>query len=251
MKDLRKHQLRCAKALENVAEMCDRYKIRYFLLAGSCLGAVRHSGFIPWDDDIDIGIFNEDYDKFEKHILSCLPEGYTWISNDKTSNYPRFYGKVLYDGVACIDVFRIVRLPAEKKYQKKMWMVRKLLYKIYSRKFNRIFDDETKLNYIVSKVISLFISKKQIVKIAKWNEMRFQKYPSRDYINLYSIYHMDKETIRAEWLSGESIVTFEGKQYKTVSNTHEYLTHLYGDYMKPPDKKTRQLRHIDVHFGSE
>ena len=95
MKDLREHQLYAIEALEYLTQILDRNNIKYFLLAGSCLGAVRHKGFIPWDDDIDIGIFNEGYDRFETVLIQELPKQFTWI-NAKTDNlYPRFFGNCL------------------------------------------------------------------------------------------------------------------------------------------------------------
>ena len=61
MNDLQKCQLDLLKAFVAV---CEKHNLRYFLVAGSCLGAVRHQGFIPWDDDIDVGMPREDYDKY-------------------------------------------------------------------------------------------------------------------------------------------------------------------------------------------
>ncbi|MDE5753720.1 MAG: LicD family protein [Oscillospiraceae bacterium] len=249
--DLRAHQLNCVSALEQIAALCEQQNIPYFLLAGSCLGAVRHQGFIPWDDDIDIGIFNEDYERFESAVSSGLSGGFTWISNDTTLNYPRFYGKVIYQGTGCVDVFRLVPLPASTGDRKKLWKMRKILYKLYCRKFHQQYENESLFDQAASFVMSASVSKKQIVRLARWNETRFLSRQSGDYINLYSIYTLEKETIKREWLQSSSEVLFEGRYYRTVLDTDAYLTHMYGDYMKPPEENMRKLRHIDISFGSE
>lgn len=247
--NLRKHQLIATEALKQFAQLCDDNNIKYYLLAGSCLGAIRHKGFIPWDDDIDVGIMNDDYRKFERIILDGLSNEYKWISNEFGGAYPRFYGKILHNGVACIDVFRIVRLPQKRKNAVSIWKMRKFLYKVYSRKFGRHFVGESTAFFLSSKLISLFLSMDQIVSLCRWNEHRYKG--DGDYINLYSIYSMERETLKKEWLDSFTEVEFEGDSYKTVSNPDEYLTHLYGDYMTPPPEKERNLRHINVEFEHE
>ena len=253
MDNLREHQLLAVKALDFVAGLCDKHDIPYFLLAGSCLGAVRHKGFIPWDDDIDIGIINDDYEAFEKIIVAVIPKEFQWISNDVNGEYPRFYGKVLdSSGIALIDVFRLVKLPDDHRKRKSLWNTRKILYKIYSRKFNRSFPgEESMFNYIISWILSRFVSVNKIVQLSRNNEVRFKNSPSRDYINLYSIYTMEKETIKGEWVEMYSLVEFEGKKYRTVKDTDDYLSHLYGDYMRIPDDADKKCKHISVVFGEK
>ena len=85
---LRKQQERMFEMLCVIDDICVKNEINYWLSGGTLLGAVRHGGFIPWDDDIDIGIFNEDYDRFETVLIQELPKQFTWI-NAKTDNlYP-------------------------------------------------------------------------------------------------------------------------------------------------------------------
>ena len=74
MTELRKFQLRTLKILIEVDEFLKTNKLQYFLLYGTTLGAVRHKGFIPWDDDIDIGLYRKDFEKMEEIIVGKLPK---------------------------------------------------------------------------------------------------------------------------------------------------------------------------------
>ena len=79
------------QVLADVAEYCDRNGIRYFLVCGTALGAVRHDGFIPWDDDIDIGMPRPDYERF---ISEYKSEKYYLCSHKLNAGYPYAFDKV-------------------------------------------------------------------------------------------------------------------------------------------------------------
>ncbi len=251
MGDLHIHQEKAIKALECIYKLCEDNGITVLLLAGTCLGAVRHKGFIPWDDDIDVGIRNEEYCLFEnlmKHIST--DSDFIWVNNDNRKHYPRFYGKIVdTQGSPLIDVFRLVRLPKSKKCRKRLWKTRKALYKLLYRKNNNgMAENEKSLSYILSLLASLFIPEKTIVKLARWNERRYLSNASEDYINLYSVYPFEKEIINADWLQHTSEVVFEEKKYKTVGDTDAYLFHLYGNYMELPPECER-IRNHDITFN--
>ena len=86
-----------------IDKLCRQEGLTYFLHSGTCLGAVRHKGFIPWDDDIDIGMPLKDYRRFQQIAPRLLPEGYSVHTLDNTPNYPVFFTKVFKDGTRFID----------------------------------------------------------------------------------------------------------------------------------------------------
>lgn len=103
-----------------IDHICREHNIKYYVIGGTLLGAVRHNGFIPWDDDIDLGMYEEDYEKFRQAIKTASPR-LRFDCMDNSADYPYAYGKVCrtdtvirekylkgYDGAgAFVDVFRI------------------------------------------------------------------------------------------------------------------------------------------------
>lgn len=84
--------------LEAISDLCKANGIRWWLDGGTCLGALRHKGFIPWDDDIDIGMLRPDYDRFCELAPSKLPQGYSLHTSRNTSGYAPMFAKVYKDG---------------------------------------------------------------------------------------------------------------------------------------------------------
>ena len=96
--DLIKLQKAETEILSEVIRVCDENGITYFAVGGTALGAVRHSGFIPWDDDVDIGMLREDYERFLKIAPEKLKKGYTLCSAESEPNMPSYFAKVRKDG---------------------------------------------------------------------------------------------------------------------------------------------------------
>ena len=247
--ELRAHQLVAKEALDEVKTVCEKHDIPYYLLAGSCLGAVRHGGFIPWDDDIDIGIPERDYERFENAISAELPEKYTWISNRTTERYPRLFGKVLCRGIGCVDCFQLVKTADTPRGRRFHRFVREIWLKVYLRKINSYWSGENRLYYAISVLLAAFLSRKSVLRLARRNEARYRNRGTHYYMNINSVYSAEKETIKAEWLEPPGKVSFDGTEYLTVNDTDAYLTHLYGDYMTPPPVEKRGQHHILIRFA--
>ena len=251
-KDLRKHQLKALEALKEIDKIFKENNIQYFILAGTTLGAVRHKGFIPWDDDIDIGIFRKDKNRAYELLKNQISDEFNWIDRSIKSDFPRFYGKVIHNGAGCVDVFVLTKASNKNSQRKKQWFFRKIYYKLYKGKIGYSNKNEStaflkRLSTFIFKIISKFFSLNFITKHNEKNELRFEDLTDNShYMNFYSPYSMEKELIKSEWLNSSNEVMFEGDFYPTVADTHAYLTHLYDDYMTLPKESERISRHDEV-----
>lgn len=131
---LRKLQLEELDLLLTISVFCERENITWFMMSGTALGALRHKGFIPWDDDIDIGMLRKDYDRFIQLAENGLPSGYSLHTVDNTPGLAGFFAKVYRDGTVfqtaetkeagCqqaifVDVFPFDRVSDDEKTREK------------------------------------------------------------------------------------------------------------------------------------
>lgn len=242
---LKEHQAHCVQALEFVQSVSEEFGLRYYLLAGSVLGAVRHGGFIPWDDDIDLGIRIEDLERFEEVIKAelprRLPEGFCLVQSGPNNPYPRMFSKICYEGRCCMDLWPLVPTHVNGIRAKFLWFFAKIITKVH---YYKIGYTVTRFLKIV-KPMSLVLTDKMTMALARRNERQFVGKRPSAYVNLYSIYHKDKETIRRRWLDWETTMDFNGITVPVIGCTEEYLTHMYGDFTWFPPPWKRASRHVE------
>lgn len=253
--NLERHHQRCFEALCKIDGLFKKNEIQYFLIEGSALGAVRHKGFIPWDDDIDIGFFNKDRAKIEEIISGGLSNDYIYKDPYINPDFPRLFGKIIdaETNYGCIDLFPLIRTSDKKVQRKIQWMNRKVLFKLYKAKLKYSNERENasmiqKVKLFVAKVGALLFSRNRIMELINKNENRYDNKENRDYyVMLYGAYSMENELIRADWLNNPTEVIFCEKSFPSVGNLHEYLRNLYGDdYMIPRRTDGDSLRHGEL-----
>ena len=139
-KNLRRLQLVELEILKDFIALCEKHKLPYFATGGTAIGALRHQGFIPWDDDIDVCMLRKDYDKFMKIAPEETGDKYIFMSTDTEKRYPLMFGKMVKKGTRFIedayqqgnyplgiyiDIFPYDRTSEDeklrKKHQKKTW----------------------------------------------------------------------------------------------------------------------------------
>lgn len=242
---LKAHQARSFEALAFLQEVSREFGLRYYLLAGSVLGCVRHGGFIPWDDDIDVGIRIEELEQFEKvvkdELPKRLPKGFTLMQSGANNPYPRMFSKICYDGRCCIDLWPLVPTYNDGLRADFLWYFAKLITKVH---YKKIGYKVTRFRKLV-KILDIFLTDKTVMALARHNERKYAHKITPAYINLYSIYRRPKETIQRTWLDTEATATFQGLEVPVVGCTEAYLTHMYGDYMSFPAPWNRASRHFE------
>lgn len=248
MSKIREHQLEVMKMLLELKNILYKKDINFFLIGGSVLGAIRHKGFIPWDDDIDIAVYRKDFEKLENILVQELKNSnliyYRAGNEEKTDPIGRVYLKkeVKENNITkIIDIHPIDNVP--KNYFFKMTQfILSSFYWLFL--LERPAKNKGRGFYLLTKII-LIITPKKIRKYLKnlfYNYLKNFK-NTTEIVNLYGIKGYWKEIMPKEYIGNPVLKEFEGEMFYIPEKWHEYLTFLYGDYMKLPDEKDRKPRH--------
>lgn len=262
---LRKLQLYQLEILKEIDRICTKHNINYYISWGSLLGAVRHKGFIPWDDDIDISLFWDDYLKFIHVCQNELSDKFFLQNVSTEKNYFRTWSKVRINDTTsmdkilsfmkgvhwgiCIDVFPILPIP-EKKTQQIYQRICIDLYKIlcFEPLLVAMIKDNKKLKFYQRAI--LYIPYMGISIIPETIKNKFKKYLVDKFSNIKDTetslcgealsMNYDKSIIPASVYGTPVRLEFEGHLFNAPQQYVEFLTKFYGDYMKLPPESERQ-----------
>ena len=256
--DIREIQQMELGIMEYIHETCQKIGVKYFLAYGSLIGAVRHKGFIPWDDDMDICMLREDYEKLQDYLIANPDERYEVMSYKNNLNYVYPFMKVqdnqtylLEEDVRIdsnmgiyVDIFPVDGYEDDVNFKNKMTkLIKKRQLSCYT--FKGITNTKSVLNSLIryiSVIIFYFTNTNkyvaQIEELAK--SRKVSNYEEVDYL-IYK--DMNKPVWRREWLEQVTTGTFEGKEFMIPKNYHEILTSDYGDYMQLPPVEQRVSHH--------
>lgn len=259
---LRKVQLAQLEIAEEIKRVCDENNIRYFLDSGTLLGAVRHQGFIPWDDDMDVGMIREEYDKF----IAIAPEKLgpdfmlqTWETDPgyglpfaKVQRKGTIYLEENVESANCahglyVDIFPYDVYPegGDAKQGKTLDFLKVLIrakcgYRMRNVHSNRNYKKI--VAYQTMRIASHAVSKEKLIKT--YDEYaRKHNGESGTYFFPQGISHYGKWLIPMDAVIETTELPFEGVQFSVPKGYHEYLSHAYGDYMQLPPEDQRENRH--------
>ena len=247
-------QLRLLDIMVEIDKVCRRNNINYWIDFGSLLGAVRHQGFIPWDDDLDIAMSKEDFERFKRiapkelpcNLFLQTPESDPSFLmpmlkvRDKNSmfitrheDFTKNYNKGLY-----IDIFVVTGYPKVRKKTRKLLLgwISKVNWFMGTKHNVTLKNHLAAISFPVIKVLCL----------AAWKLLCLKPKTMLGYdISHYCPYSCAYEK---DWVFPLSEVTFEGHTFMAPHNPDAYLGSIYSDYMRipPEEKRVTHIIHVEM-----
>ncbi|WP_300782172.1 phosphorylcholine transferase LicD [uncultured Acetatifactor sp.] len=258
------------KLLIQFAKICEVNNLYYTLCGGTLLGAIRHKGFIPWDDDIDVLMPRPDYDRLlngENIILSSLPSHMQIIHwKNGTSNFPfiklidlrtridvDYFDSSLSCNKIWIDIFPIDGNPEDMRLLEKLYAKSLHARKLLCLKMAKSGEGKTQIRRIVKPFFVKILSTLNFKKICQKIDAISKTYSFEEskFIGGVLWGYGPQECINKEKFMQPVKVEFEKHFFNAPSNYDEYLTGLYKDYMKLPPNEERQVHGINGYIIDE
>ncbi len=255
---LRKVQLTQLEMLIEVDRICKKCDIKYNIIAGTLLGAVRHKGFIPWDDDADVALLRSEYEKFRNACESELDKSKFYFQDHRnTKGYRWGYGKLRrkhtlflrefqehmpYQQGIFIDIFPLDNVPNNK--------LLRTLTNFYCYCIRKIMWSP--VGMIASKSTMLKAWYKLIYQIAGQSVYtHYNRYISRrnkkdsDWVRILTFPTPNKEyAYLKKWYKNSSPIIFEEHEFMGIKDYDEYLSFKFGDYMTLPKEENRKVHPV-------
>ncbi|MBT2657088.1 LicD family protein [Bacillus sp. ISL-18] len=253
----------CLELLLEVDRICKKHKIRYFLYGGTLLGAVRHEGFIPWDDDIDILIFRDDYNRFIKACNKELKVDYfletskteplsivTWgkLHKKNTSFIHDNVPKGCFQGIS-IDIFAFDKIPENKVMRFLFGKFHNSINFIYSQRFGYRSENPS----FKRRVFNLLIDCTKFIPditFKNWYHDLSTKYNKYDNLNFgihNSFRKFHKKVMPIKYFEETCYLKFEGHKLCAPKEWDKILKSYYGvNYMDLPPENERVYHHASI-----
>lgn len=260
MSEIRELQEYALEILLAVDQFCNENQITYYLGEGSLLGAIRHHGFIPWDDDIDLLMPRTEYERFIALVQKQgLPDGYDLDCFETNPNHWTIAAKVqmvrqtrfvsykvgklgLHNGPS-IDIFPLDQVPGDLAYVSRLdWKIARLRRILWNKL--GYSKPQRRLKWHNAKGLGYFVStrrlQKQITNLMKTHA----EDESCDYlVNFGSLYPAERQLVQAEVYGEPRLVEFEGRLLPVPAQAEVLLSRIYSDYMQLPPEEQRVPKH--------
>lgn len=248
------HQVQL-EMMDEIERVCKKNNLRYYISYGCLLGAIRHKGYIPWDDDLDICMPREDYDRFREianeqfekgcYLYNNVDYNDCWFSLMKVMKKDTVFVRHPYrfgeeDGQRVfIDVWPLDNVCGpEEKTVKRLKKRKSILTRLLRLKIKARTNGELSNKQKVRAVLLKLVSEKTLIKLREKNVTRW-KDKETDYWLSGGIYNYIKETMPKDWYEPAVELEFEGHMYKFPGQWDKVLQHFYGNYMALPPKNKR------------
>lgn len=252
---LQQHQMAMYEILREFDRVCRTLKITYFLFAGTMLGAVRHSGFIPWDDDLDVIMQRADYERFLAEAGEIVNSEKFFLQKEFSEHWPMFFSKMRMNKTTCLEPYHakdpqchqgvyIDIFPCDRAYKSKIG--RKIQF--YASKIviakaleARGYDTSGKMKVLGMK-LSRMLPQKPFLKIVRGGTGESEL--------LHGFFagasRMECSVFPRKAFSEVTMVPFENGRYPIPVGYKQLLEIMYGDYMQLPDEKQRSYKRHSI-----
>lgn len=246
---LKEHQRILASMLAEIDRICKKHNINYILFAGTMLGAVRHNGFIPWDDDLDVVMLRPSYERFLEVAPSELDHGTYYLQKEFSEHWPMFFSKLRKNNTACIERY----IPKDPQTHQGVYIdifpcdnlsenaaMRKIQFYASKIVIAKSLDARGYLTDSIGKKLFILcchlIPRRPLVAVVQDRRIKDSKMV-HTFFGASSKYK--KSVFQRAWFMETVDIPFENRSYPVSVHYHKMLTVLYDDYMTPtpPDRR--------------
>ena len=249
------------KIMSVVHDVCGSRGIPYFLVGGTLLGALRHKGFIPWDDDADIGMLRPDYGRFLDVCATALPEGFALRHYSVEKHVYFAYAKIedtrTQMRVPCLtrqsssqhvglDIFPMDSVPGNTLKHRAQKIGTRVCRGLLEVKYANLANPHWRNKMLVRFVRPMLPSGRPLAKFEDWMASWETSGATQHVWAADTPYHPERSTYPREWVAQRRLAPFEGGEFWIPAEAERCMEKTYGDYMTPPPPEKRVTHECEL-----